>query len=75
MAGLCNRTYHGKPGCWCVVRVEQVYGEVCEGDFLWLENVSCLEMPGAGSTEGLGTEFNLKIYSSSSPAAPDPLGF
>lgn len=28
-------------------------------------------MPGAGSTEGLGTEFNLKIYSPSSPAAPD----
>ena len=30
-ACLCNRTYHGNPGCF--VWVEQVYGEVWEGDF------------------------------------------
>ncbi len=42
--------------------------------FLWLENVSCPEMPGAGCTERLGTGFTLKMSSSSSPAARDPVG-
>lgn len=31
--------------------------------FLWLENVSCQEMPGAGCTEGLGTGFTVRHHS------------
>lgn len=38
-----------------------------------VRNVSCPEMPGAGCTEALGTGFTLKMSSSSSPAARDPV--